>query len=94
MPYTMKPTRPRHDTKCPDGFTCYGWRQVHKGGYVRFAHNKHFHDDLAQWAGMWVYVTLADMWGCDVDVWPDGAFAGTPLQCRRYEAGFLTKSVN
>jgi hypothetical protein len=79
VPYSVKPNSPRHDAKCPDGFTCYGWRQVHKGGYVRFARARYYHEDLAQWAGLWVYVTLADYLAIDVDVWPQGPWRAPEL---------------
>lgn len=75
-------SRPReYDTKCPDGFTCYGWRRVNKGGYVRFSHGQHFHDDLLPLVGKYVYVTLADMWGSEVDIWPEKPWQkGTDLR--------------
>jgi hypothetical protein len=79
MPFTLRPKE--RDTKCPDGVTCYGWRRVNKGGYVRFANRKHYHGDLATCVGTWVYVTLADMWGNIVDVYTDAPWHGQPLRC-------------
>lgn len=76
MPHQRKPTLGRygrtwHDQKAPDGFTVNGWRKVCRGGYVRFQQGKHFHPDLEKWAGMWVFVELADCWGINAIVWPD-----------------------
>lgn len=58
MPYSVRPRE--SDTKCPDGFACYGWRQIHKGGYVNWYGRRYFHEDLKQWAGMFVYVRIDD----------------------------------
>lgn len=70
-----------YDQKCPDGFTCSGWRRVNKGGYVRFSHGQHYHSDLLPLFGKFVYVTLADMWGSKVDIWPENPFQhGTELR--------------
>jgi hypothetical protein len=66
--------KPEHDTKCPDGFVCYGWRRVNKGGYVRFSGGRHYHENLTEYVGKFVYVTLRDMWGINVDVWINGPF--------------------
>lgn len=78
MPYTIRPSQ--RDVKCPDGFTCYGWRRVNKGGYVRFAHGRHYHEELSGMVGQYVWVTLDDPWALHVNVHPDGALAGaTPL---------------
>ena len=46
MPYSVKPAFPASDTKCPDGFACYGWRQIHKGGYINWYGRRYFHEDL------------------------------------------------
>lgn len=76
MPHTIRPTLGRyaktwHDGKAPDGFTVNGWRRVTKAGYVRFCHGVHYHEKLAEWAGMWVFVELADCYGINVNIWPD-----------------------
>lgn len=85
MPYTKRPRE--HDTKCPDGFTCYGWRIVRKGGYVRFSKARHYHEELLQFVGMWVYVMLDDPWGCNVAIYPEGCLAGVLpwLSCNELE---------
>ena len=72
MPYSVKPWNAASDTKCPDGFACYGWRQVHKGGYVNWYGSKYWHEDLAQWAGMWVYIEISDWLAIELDVFPSG----------------------
>ena len=75
MPRAYRPDhdngRAWHDAKAPDRFTVNGWRQVHKGGYVRFLGAKHFHNTLADWVGLWVFVELDDGWAVNVNVWPD-----------------------
>lgn len=58
MPYSIRPRE--SDTECPDGFACYGWRQIHKGGYVNWYGRRYFHEDLIQWNGMFVYVRIDD----------------------------------
>lgn len=58
MPYSIRPRE--SDTKCPDGFACYGWRQIHKGGYVNWYGHRYFHEELVQWVGMFVYVRIDD----------------------------------
>lgn len=72
MPYTQRPRYPKSDTKCPDGFACYGWRQVHKGGYVNWYGRKFWHEELAQWAGMWVWIEIADWLAIDLNVFIHG----------------------
>lgn len=72
MPYSRRPLHPKSDTKCPDGFACYGWRQVHKGGYVNWYGHRYYCDDLAQWAGMWVYIEISDWLASELDVYPNG----------------------
>ena len=76
MPHTVRPThgrygRPWYDGKAPDGFTVNGWRRINKGGYIRFCGGKHYHEKFPDWVGMWVFVELADCWGCNVDVFPE-----------------------
>lgn len=58
MPYSFRPRE--CDTKCPDGFACYGWRRICKGGYVNWYGRRYFHDDMKQWAGLFVYVRIDD----------------------------------
>lgn len=58
MPYSIRPRE--CDTLCPDRFPCYGWRQICKGGYVLWYRRRYYHDDLKQWAGMFVYVRIND----------------------------------
>ena|ERR1700741_3047177 len=67
----IKKPRHGHDTKCPDGFVCYEWRKVFKGGYVRFSIGKHYHEDLVPHIGRYVYVVLHDMYGINVDIFPE-----------------------
>ncbi len=69
MPFTRRPKQA--DQKAPDGFMVNGWRQVHRGGYVRFLGERHYHDSLAGWAGLWVFVEILDWTGARVGVWPD-----------------------
>lgn len=76
MPYDQRPTRGVkgavwHDAKALDGFTVGGWRRVSKGGYVRLAKGKHFHETMAGWVGKWVYVEVRDCWAVNVNVWPN-----------------------
>lgn len=86
MPYQEHPTygngKKQSDKKCPDGFTCEGWRKIHKGGYVRFCGDKHYHKLFQNWIGMWVYVQLEDCWGINVGVYPDNPYnAAEMLLC-------------
>ncbi len=69
MPYSIRPPSAGSDTVCPDGFPCYGWRQIHRGGYVRWYGGKYYNDELDQWAGMWVYITIADWLAIELEVW-------------------------
>ena len=68
MPYSVRPTFPRSDTKCPDGFACYGWRQIHKGGYINWYGRRYFHEELKQWEGMFVYVRIHDWLAISLEV--------------------------
>lgn len=88
MPHAQRPTRSRygdywHDQKAPDGFTVNGWRKVHKGGYVRIVGGRHYHEKLADWVGLWVFVEIADGFAIDAYVWPDEPWKDgrTKLRC-------------
>lgn len=82
MPLTQRPTgRNAHDTKCPDGFTCEGWRRISAGGYVRFQHGRHYHADFARHVGQWVFVVLDDPRGINVDAWLDAPYRGEKVKC-------------
>lgn len=76
MPYSRRPKFPAGDTRCPDGFACYGWRQVHKGGYVRWYGRRYHHEDLKPLAGLWVYVTIDDWLAIKVEVWITDRWVG------------------
>ncbi|QSB02000.1 hypothetical protein JWZ98_03290 [Methylomonas sp. EFPC1] len=67
------------DGKCPDGYTCNGWRQIHKGSYVRFNCHRYFAEELKELSGLWVFVSIADMWTGSVEIWPMGPFKGDPI---------------
>lgn len=56
------------DTRCPDGFLCYGWRRVCKGGFIRFQHNRHYHECLKDLVGEYVYARIDDPWGAQVNI--------------------------
>ncbi len=76
MPHKQKPTQGRygrewHDGKTPDGFTVNGWRQITKGGYIRFCQGKRYHEKFKNWVGLWVFAEADDCWGVNVNVWPD-----------------------
>jgi len=78
MPHATRPSRRSrygerawHDGKAPDGFTVNGWRQIHKGGYVRLVGSRHYHKQFAAWVGQWVFVELDDPYGVNVYAWPD-----------------------
>lgn len=95
MPHDQRPVRRRygsvwHDQKAPDGFTVNGWRKVHKGGYVRMVHGRHYHTDLAQWVGKWVFVEIDDGWAIHANVWPDEPWKDTRtmLRCSNEEEWF------
>lgn len=53
-------------------FPCYGWRQVHTGGYVRWYSRKYYHAELAQWAGMWVWIEISDYLAIELNVFVNG----------------------
>jgi hypothetical protein len=73
MPYSCKPANAaKSDTRCPDGFSCYGWRQIHRGGYVRWYHSKYYADEFKQWEGLWVYIEISDCFAIGLDVFPGG----------------------
>lgn len=83
--FEERPTKGRygrryHDTKCADGFTCYGWRRITKGGYVTFASGKHYYEDFTANAGRWVYVILDDPFGINVHVFPGEPWIGTHIR--------------
>lgn len=79
----MKPRRGRrrrdHDTKTPDGWTCAGWRLVHRGGYVRFSHLRHHYAVLRAFVGQWVFVQANCPYGTEIDVWLDAPYSGRRL---------------
>lgn len=79
VPYSCRPRHPRSDTRCPDGFPCYGWRQVHKGGYVSWYGGKYYHAELKSIEGLWVYVTIADWLAIEVEVWTTAPWEGETL---------------
>lgn len=66
MPYSVRPRE--SDTKCPDGFACYGWRQIHKGGYVNWYGRRYHHADLKQWIGLFVWIEITDWLALALDV--------------------------
>lgn len=66
MPYSLRPRE--GDTRCPDGFACYGWRKVCKGGYVLWYGRRYHNPDLKDWAGLFVWVEISDWLASGVDV--------------------------
>lgn len=86
MPYSRKPNFPSCDTRCPDGYPCYGWRQIHKGGYVRWQRQRYYHDDLKLLAGLWVYVTIADWLAIEVEIWLTAPWEGETVIASMQEA--------
>lgn len=78
MPYSRRPRE--HDTRCPDGFACYGWRRVCKAGYVNWYGRRYYHEDLRHWSGLFVYVTISDWLAIEVEIWST-PWQGEPLQC-------------
>jgi hypothetical protein len=81
MPYSIRPRHPNPngDSRCPDGFACYGWRKIHKGGYVRWYGIKYQHPQLAEWVGLWVYVTIADWLASELEIWTGKPWEGENL---------------
>lgn len=68
---SSKRKRPsQYDVRCPDGFTCCGWRRVNPGGYVRFQFDRHYHEELAEYVGRYVWVEINDGWATSVRVYP------------------------
>ena len=76
MPYSRRPKFPASDTRCPDGFACYGWRRVCKGGFVRWYGRRYYHDDLKALAGLWVYVTIDDWLAIAVEIYITDRWVG------------------
>lgn len=79
MPYSRRPLFPSCDTRCPDGFACYGWRQVHKSGFVRWYGHRYYHDDLKLLEGLWVYVTIGDWLAVELEIYTTDAFVGDTI---------------
>lgn len=52
------------DTKCPDGFTCNGFRKVDQKGRIRFGGS--YWTDEAYKPGMVVFVSLEDPLGAQI----------------------------
>lgn len=71
MIYLIRPKFRASDRRCPDGFACEGWRQVRKGGFVRWYGRRYYHDDLKALAGLWVYVTIDDWLAITVKILTD-----------------------
>lgn len=98
MPYAQRPVRGRygrlwHDQKAPDGFIVNGWRQIHKGGYVRMHGTRHYHAKFAEWVGLWVFVEIDDGWAVNVNAWPDEPWKDprTMLACTAEKDWFADK---
>jgi len=66
MPYSIRPRE--SDTRCPDGFACYGWRRVCAGGYVRWYGHRYYSDDLKQYVGLFVWVEISDWLAIELDI--------------------------
>src|SRR5882724_8004346 len=71
MPYSVRPRE--SDTLCPDRFPCYGWRRICKGGYIRWYGHRYYHEDLAQWEDMFVYIQIADWLAVALEVQETGS---------------------
>jgi hypothetical protein len=66
MAYSKRPREP--DTRCPDGFACYGWRRVTKAGYVIWYGRRYLAPELKQWAGMFMWCEISDWLATGLDV--------------------------
>lgn len=66
MPYSIRPRE--SDTRCPDGFACYGWRRIARDGYVLWYGRRYYDEELKQWAGLFVWVEISDWLASALDV--------------------------
>lgn len=66
MAYSLRP-RDR-DTRCPDGFACYGWRRVTKAGYLIWYGRRYHHEALKQFAGLFMWCEISDWLATGLDV--------------------------
>jgi len=77
------------DTKCADGFTCNGFRQVDKNFTIRFGGSRWTHESWS--VGLVVYVSLDDPLGAQINTislaskWrPDNLADDWPSFCREH----------
>jgi hypothetical protein len=66
MAYSVRPKE--SDTRCPDGFACYGWRKICNGGYINWYGRRYSDPDLLPWVGMFVWIEISDWLAIDLDV--------------------------
>jgi 23S rRNA A2030 N6-methylase RlmJ len=66
VPYSIRPREP--DTRCPDGFACYGWRRISKAGYVLWYGRRYYAEELKQLAGLFVWIEISDWLAIELDI--------------------------